>query len=625
LEVPLDSNNQNDINSYVHASVLELKENKFPNEVRKEIQDALIEGSNGMFLRVYLILYDLKTSPRASLRVIRQKLKTLPKSLPDLYRKILVAVKPEDLETANNILRWVVWAEQPLTVQELTTAIAIQPEHRSMSDLSEIMQFYLEKFLRSVLGALITVQNNTVHLVHQSTKEYLKAINSNTSERFSLQSKESNLYITISCLTYISFSEFETELYFEQDLFYKYSSSHWLRHMSQLDAELQRAPPLKVAFLHHTKSKKAMVLAWFNSKRPIYSSGTGPTPLVIASLYGLQSLVEFVLDDGVDIDGLSPHYGTALQAAAGTHDEVIVHYLVERGANINAQGGYFDNALQAAAYGGKADTVRYLVERGANINAQGGLYGNALQAAAYQNKVDIVRYLVDQGANINAQGGHFDNAFQAAAYGGKADTVRYLVERGADINARGGSYGNALQAAVSGGKADTVHYLVETGADVNALQAAAYHSNLNLVRYLVERGANVNAQGGLFDNALQAASYRGKADIVRYLVERGADINAQGGLYGNSLQTAAYQGYDDIVHYLVERGANVNAQGGYFDNALQAAVHNGKEKIVHYLVEHRANVNAQGAYHGNALQAARELRRSNIADYLVANGVDLSL
>jgi hypothetical protein len=128
-------------------------------------------------------------------------------------------------------------AERPLTVKELKTAIAIQPGHRSMSDLSEMMQLDLESVLRSMLGAIITVQGDTVHLVHQSTKEFIRETNLITSEKISsLHSTESNHHIAISCLTYLSFNKFENPGLYNQvwgsmnglvdyPLFH-YSSSH---------------------------------------------------------------------------------------------------------------------------------------------------------------------------------------------------------------------------------------------------------------------------------------------------------------------------------------------------------------------------------------------------------------
>jgi hypothetical protein len=205
-----------------------------------------------MFLWVDLILYDLKTLSKTSPYDVRQKLKTLPKSLPDLYERILLAIQPEDLDAAKNILRWVVWAERPLKLEELKTAVAIQPQHKSIYDLSEMVQLDFGSILRSVLGAIIKLQDDTVYLDYQSTKEFLREINSITNERFSsLQSNESNLHITTSCLKYLSFDEFENPALlkqlqwpFENGLvdypFFHYSSFHWSDHMKQLDDELQR-------------------------------------------------------------------------------------------------------------------------------------------------------------------------------------------------------------------------------------------------------------------------------------------------------------------------------------------------------------------------------------------------
>jgi hypothetical protein len=261
LEILLDSNNQDDISSYVYASVLGLKKRNFPMKLRQEIEEALIEGSNGRFLWVDLILYYLKTALKLSPSVIQQKLTTLSKCLPDLSRKILLVVTLEDLEAANNILRWVVWAERPLTLQELAIASAIQTEHRSMSALPETMELDLENVLISMLGPLIVVHDGTVYLVHQSLKGFLKESNSIPSEQFSLQPNDSYLHITISCLTYLSFDEFETgnEEYngkiritdrFEQYKFLQYCSKHWPDHIRQLDEESQWSPALKKAFLH---------------------------------------------------------------------------------------------------------------------------------------------------------------------------------------------------------------------------------------------------------------------------------------------------------------------------------------------------------------------------------------
>jgi ankyrin repeat protein len=509
VEISLDSNNQNDISNYVHAGVSGLKQRNFPADLREEIREALIKGSNGMFLWVYLILYELKTSSQTSENAVRQKMKTLPSSLPDLYTKILLAIEPDDLETANNILRWVVWAERPLSLEELRIAIAIQPGHRSMSVLSDVMEFDLGNVLRSILGSLVKVQNDRVGLVHQSAKDFLKGTNKILSERLSLQSYESNLHITISCVTYLSFREI-SDFNVDTNPFFWYSSTYWPDHMRRLDRNKQLTPNLRKAFVNLARTKS-------HFKRPSWTY-----------IY-LDPYVRIISGQAVPPSSvILPNIPNLMRS--------LVDYMVLNNPLVNGLG----NALYAAAFFGKADIVRYLVEHGADVNAMGGRYGSALSAAASSGKADIVRYLVDHGADVNAEGSRYGSALRAAASSGKADIVRYLVEHGADVNAKGGRYGSALYAAVISGMAD-------------------------IVRYLVDHGADVNAERRRYGNALTAAAFLGKADIVRYLVEHGANIDTKGGLYYcNALCAAFSEGNYNIVRYLKEHRANINATDGEY-------------------------------------------------------------
>jgi hypothetical protein len=115
VEIALDTQySATDITNYVKDGIARLDRIKLPFELRDEIQKVLIEGANGMFLWVSLILDDLHNSKRTTRKAIQAKLKTLPKDLPKLYRNILNKIEPDDLEIAKTILQWVVWAVRPL-------------------------------------------------------------------------------------------------------------------------------------------------------------------------------------------------------------------------------------------------------------------------------------------------------------------------------------------------------------------------------------------------------------------------------------------------------------------------------------------------------------------------------
>jgi ankyrin repeat protein len=255
----------------------------------------------------------------------------------------------------------------------------------------------------------------------------------------SLQSNESNLHITVSCMTYLSFDEFENPLIASEvrtksekglvdDPFFDYASSYWPAHMKQLDDELQQAPLLKKAFLYFAQSSKKLTLAWNNYRHHAMNYSQGNIPLVIITNYGVPHLIQFLLDDGADINAwCNEIHGTALHLAATNGMKHIVRFLVDRGADINTHRGNDGSALQAAMRRSLGGIVRLLLELGADCNARDDVFGNLLQLAAFQGNYDIVCYLVEHGANVNAQGGFYGNALQAAANG---DYIRYMLLSG---------------------------------------------------------------------------------------------------------------------------------------------------------------------------------------------------
>jgi hypothetical protein len=95
ITIPLDNSNlKEDIADFAITKVSKLAQ--FPIALQEEIQQALINGADGIFLWVSLIIDDLQKSTTTRPRIIREKLKSLPKSLPGLYNDILRNIKTED-------------------------------------------------------------------------------------------------------------------------------------------------------------------------------------------------------------------------------------------------------------------------------------------------------------------------------------------------------------------------------------------------------------------------------------------------------------------------------------------------------------------------------------------------
>jgi len=604
-EISLDACSlKSDITTFAVSEV-----NKLPqfSAMAQEIQQVLIDGANGMFLWVSLILDDLKNSFTTKPRIIREKLKTLPSTLPDLYKDILRKIKPENQPAANTILQWVVWAMRPLTLKELTIATAIRPHDTSLSTMEDEMELDMKTVLRLIFGPMLKIEaNDTVHLVHQSARDFLRSnsLSGQSPALWNLSSTKSNLRLATSCLTYLSFDELECgpvtpgftmgehhkhlqilENRKIENQFLSYAAENWSHHTSQTDHE---AFDLLRTFGKLAKSEPKINLAYqifvYSQKEPFEHT----SPLHIAADFGFINFIKDLLDSNVDINARAGIYGTALQVAVLKDHEIIIRLLLDRGADVNAQGGKYGNALQAASFHGNCAIVHLLLDSRADINAQGGLYGTALLAASSGSHEAIVRLLLDRGADVHAQyDGIYSNALHAACSEHNEAIVRLLLDRGADVNTQSSILGDSpLWVASVYSNEDIVGLLLNHGADVNiqsymvgtALHGASVSGNEAIVRQLLDWGANINAQSVLHHSALEAAAKNGKEAIVRLLLDRGADVNISSGLWAFALDAAAQNDNSAILDHL---RTNISDPRGKCSPALM----NDRETLIRLLVD----------------------------------------
>jgi len=388
IRIPLVAENlQSDITAYVEAEVY--KQPQFSGRLGNEVRQALIDGANGMFLWVSLVLEDLKKSTNTTPRGIRKALETLPPDLPGVYISILRNIRNEDQIAAQTILRWVVWAIRPLTLQELTIAIAIRQEHTSMSSIKDDMHTDLRQVLRLLFGPLLRIEaDNSVHLIHQSAKEFLSNMSAECNlpgrllPAICLSSVESNLHIAVSCLTYLSFDECENgpaaadymwEANAQRDIalrkqnipFLLYAAAYWHEHTKQTERSDEHHV-LFSGFRKLAESPHKIDLAYQISSFSRFDVYEKITPLQIAASLGLIIFVERLLAHSADINDM----GGALRVAASHGQEAIVQMLVEQyGVDKNASDYSGMTALHSASRRDHKAVVRLLVEKfGVDIN-----------------------------------------------------------------------------------------------------------------------------------------------------------------------------------------------------------------------------------------------------------------
>jgi ankyrin repeat protein len=119
------------------------------------------------------------------------------------------------------------------------------------------------------------------------------------------------------------------------------------------------------------------------------------------------TVIRLLLDAGGDSNGEGRSGKMPLQVAikADASAEVVA-LLLQYGANVNELSSHYGTALQAAASAGRDTTVALLLDWGADVNQTGGPYGTALCAAAHNGHHEVVQRLIDAGADVEIENEH---------------------------------------------------------------------------------------------------------------------------------------------------------------------------------------------------------------------------
>jgi len=92
----------------------------------------------------------------------------------------------------------------------------------------------------------------------------------------------------------------------------------------------------------------------------------GWNPLIYAATNGFLNIIEYLLDEKVDINATSPNGTTALMMAVRSNHFDAAKLLLKRGANVNIRNENGENALYWAEKAGYISVVGLLKEYGAN-------------------------------------------------------------------------------------------------------------------------------------------------------------------------------------------------------------------------------------------------------------------
>ena len=126
----------------------------------------------------------------------------------------------------------------------------------------------------------------------------------------------------------------------------------------------------------------------------------GDSVMSIAALNGQTAVIDFLVENGADIDSTN-HRGYTIFSFAAKLDDPVKTALLQHGADINHAGERGRTPLINAVLLNDQNTVDFLLARGADADQPDETGASALFYAASNGNMDIVKKLVQSGADVN--------------------------------------------------------------------------------------------------------------------------------------------------------------------------------------------------------------------------------
>jgi hypothetical protein len=229
--VQVEKMNGQDMQWYVRKQLRDIR----PESKRDQIEAEILSRSNGGFQWVFLVTSTIIDKNLTGIRAekLLEELASCPQTLSKTYETILNGVPAADRYQMTKIFQWVLFAQRPLSAQELRDALAADKDmsHRTVRDLrayegwSDTLTDF-ERHVKHISRGLIRFQSREMweqydihgedsdreaQLIHQSvadflTDEFFRIFGNHLPISLSLAGS-SHLQISRSCLRYMTLED----------------------------------------------------------------------------------------------------------------------------------------------------------------------------------------------------------------------------------------------------------------------------------------------------------------------------------------------------------------------------------------------------------------------------------
>ncbi|KAK2776656.1 nacht and ankyrin domain protein [Colletotrichum kahawae] len=646
-----------DISSYVNARLgwdPRFTSKRIPQDLIDQICLRVGHGADGMFRWATCQLDNLATCD--SSRSIKDALNDLPQDLNETYRRTLQDLKPELRHKGIRLLRFLVYADKPLTVADAKDVVATQIETVPHHFDIERRLFVDEDLLRYYPGLIMITTSSyvdwnskgypskrtmerevkEVHLAHFSVKEYLL-------REHEFQIMTASVYMVKVCLAYLKDSHFG-----RIDRPFTEQATEILFNYARL---AEACDDVVEGILSLFRDDRSMEL--FQRYLDIINADNCSSPTVyFASKAGLPRVLRSLLKERVSAGLDSPLEGNewALDAATSKGHQEIIEVLLENGASPNGSGE--PSPLSVASRNGQEGIVKLLLDHGADVHSGVDFTQrlDPLVAAAENGHIKIVNLLIDRGANVLTSRNKFnedallvaaangdEDALLVAAANGDEDMVKLLLGHGAGESTDDDVHSLALHIASSNGNQTIVSLLLEGCVEFppahfqedHPLYAASRSGHEKVVKLLLDHSDRLHIDSNCIQFTLAALSGNDQENIRKLLVVHSAKLATDScQAQRPSLCFATMKGDKATVELLLQGGANPNTHeemDGVVRFVLASAACAGNEEIVQVLLDNGADINAVDGSGETAVYKAVVGQHCGVVRILLDRGADVSV